>query len=496
MFRFLGLYSKYPFMFYVGEFFYYFINTAAVIFGWCWIGRTLVKMGYERDKLKKYVIICILISIPTGYISSRAVGMFYFPLDQWSLDFLWKQVLSGETHTFHGSLILPILLYSLLGLLFRYKIWHILDTIFLYLPLAHAIGRVSCVVVGCCWGRKVALHLFGFKIYFQNPTPLWAVGLNLCIYYFLKQLHIHTYLNPENPRNHKGATTASYLMLYGVDRLYMEIFRNERIIFMGLTQAQIVMLINILIGFSIFAVIKYLRPKEGSPSYVGTSNSSITESYLDIKPLILLAGFVCLNLFLLFLFYYLIIKIRVFPFPFQKVHSIAQAYKLILSYFPLLILPIISIFFLKKARLPILEKFAVQGNSKIIIIFTAIGLTASVFYSVDLLILSEPRLRGLAFWPPVLILSLINAFTEEIAFRLAAFSLFLNAGFKRITAILMQALLYSSVHFLFNPTLGLLSLIYGIILGVLMDRTQSITLCIICHFIIDLGAIGRPILVY
>jgi len=496
MFRFLGLYSKYPFMFFVGEFLYYSTNIAAVIFGWFWIGQKLIEMGYERDKLKKYVIICIFISIPGGYISSRAAGMFYFPLDQWSLDFLLKQVLSGETHTFHGSLILPILLYSLLGFLFRYKTWHILDTIFLYLPLAHAIGRVSCVVVGCCWGRKVALHLFGFKIYFQNPTPLWAVGLNLCIYYFLKQLHTHTYLNPANPRNYKGATTASYLMLYGVDRLYMEIFRNERIVSMGLTQAQIVMLINILIGFCIVALIKYLRPKEASPSYVGISKPSITESYLDIKPLILLAGFVFLNLFLLFLFYYLVMKIRVFPFPFQKVHSIAQAYKLILTYFPLLILPIISIIILKKAPLPILEKFAIRSNLKDVTTFTVIGLTASVFYSVYLLILCEPRLRGLAFWPPVFILSLINAFTEEITFRLAAFGLLLNAGFKRITAILLQALLYSSAHFLLNSTLGVLSLVYGIILGVLMDRTQSITLCIICHFIIDLGAIGRPILAY
>jgi phosphatidylglycerol:prolipoprotein diacylglycerol transferase len=496
MFRYLGLYSKYPFMFYVGEFLYYSINIAAVVYGWRWIGKTLMEMGYERDRLKKYVIICIFISIPAGYISSRAAGMFYFSLDQWSLDFLLQQALSGETHTFHGSLVLPILLYSLLGCLFRYKIWHVLDTVFLYLPLAHAIGRVSCVVVGCCWGRKVALHFFGFEIHFQNPAPLWAVGLNFCIYYFLKKLHTHTYLNPENPRNYKGAITASYLMLYGVERLYMEIFRTERIVFMGLTQAQIVMLINILIGIVIIVVIKYLRPKSASSSYVGTSKPLATKSYLDISPFISLAGFVGIILFLLFLFHYFVIEIRVFPFPYQKVHSVAQAYSLIFTYFPLAILPVISIIFLKRASLPILEKFAVRGNSKDIIIFTAIGLTASLYYSMDLLILSDPRLRGVAFWPPVLILSLINAFTEEITFRLAAFSLFLNAGFKKITAILLQALLYSSVHFLLNPTLGVLSLVYGIILGLLMDRTQSITLCIICHFIIDLGAIGKPVLVY
>lgn len=581
MFRFLGLYSKYKFMFYVGEFFYYTINLSALILGWYWIGKKLAEMGYGAIKLRCYVLLCVLISFPVGFASSRAMGMFYHPASQWSLDFFFENMLQGRTHTFHGSLILPIFFYLIYALIFKYKPWHILDTVFLYIPLCHAIGRFSCFIVGCCWGHRISVHLFGLSVAFHNPSPLWALGLNLCIFYFLKQLHSFTYLNPANHRNYKGAITASYLLLYGVDRLLLEIFRTEKVVASGLTQAQITMLIFISTGLGILGYIKYLRKEKtvSACTSMTVSNGKIgralatfvilnlfalslyyfykiytlvmmlilqkTEiSFQDIspahiipliglslgicilfyaknfkktaaaaglvpvncktetavvetiKPLIILAGFVTLTLFLMSLFYYLVMKLRILPFPFQKVNNARTAYSLIFTYLPFLVLPVISIFCLRKAQLPILEKFTIKGPPKTILIFTTIGLAASIFYSVDLLVLGEPRLRGAIYWPPVLILSVINAFSEEIAYRLTAYSLILNAGFSRFAAISLQAALYSTVHFFFNPTLGILSLIYGIIMGVLMDRTQSISLCILCHFIVDLGAIGGPILIY
>ena len=496
MFRFFGLYTKYPFLFFVGEFFYYCINLGALILGWRWIGRKLAEMGYARKKIKKYIILSILISIPAGYFSSRAVGMFYYPFNQWSLKFLLQNALVSDTYTFHGSLILPLFLCCIFGCLFKFRLWHILDTIFLYIPLALAVGRVSCILVGCCWGRGVTLNLLGYHLYFKNPIPLWSIGVNVCVYTFLKQIHTYTYFDPANSRNTKGATTASYLMLYGVARLYMEIFRTEPIVFQGLTQAQVVMLAYIAIGLGLFVMLKYFRPKAAPSAYVGPFKPSTALSDLTIKPLMLPAVFIFLNLFFLFLFHYLVIKMRVVPFPFQKMYHVSQGYHLVLTYLPFLILPMISIIILRKAALPILEKFAIRGNLKQILLLTIMGLAISTYYTVDLLIIKGPRLRRPAFWPPVMILCLINALSEEITYRLAAYSLLLNVNLKRLAVILLQAILYASVHFLFSPALGLLSLIYGIILGVLMDRTQCVTLCILCHFIVDIGAIGGPILTY
>ena len=498
MFRLFGIYTKHPFLFFVGEFFYYCIHLCALILGWRWIGRELAQMGYANKKIKKFIILSILISIPAGFFSLRAVGMFYYPFDhfdQWSLDFLLEKALVGNPHTFHGSLILPLFLCCTLGFLFKFKLWHILDGVLLYFPLVHAIGNVSCLLLGCSWGRNVVLDLFGYNLYFKNPIPLFAIGLNVCIYTFLRKIHTYTYFDPANPRNTKGATAASYLMLYGVIRLYMEIFRTEPIVFQGLTSTQVVMLAYIVIGLGLFATLKYFR-KAAPSSYVGTSLPSTTVSGVAIKPLMLPAVFIFLNLFFLFLFHYLVMETRVVPFPFQKVHQVSQGYYRLPTYLPFLILPVISVIILRKAALPILEKFTACGKVKQMLFFTTIGLVVSIYYTVDLLIIKGPRLRRPAFWPPVMMLSLINASAEEITYRLTAYSLLLNANLKRMAVVLLQAILYASAHFLFSPTLGLLSLIYGIILGVLMDRTQCVTLCIICHFIIDIGAIGSPMLTY
>jgi len=45
-----------------------------------------------------------------------------------------------------------------------------------------------------------------------------------------------------------------------------------------------------------------------------------------------------------------------------------------------------------------------------------------------------------------------------------------------------------------GPVLGLFSIVYGFILGLVAQRSNSILPAIICHFIIDLGCIGMPIL--
>jgi prolipoprotein diacylglyceryltransferase len=496
MFRILGLYTKYPFLFIAGEFIYYCTNLGGLILGWRWFGQKLAKMGYDQQKIRKYIACSILISILAGFFSSRIVGMFYYPYDQWSFDFLLQNALVSDTRIFYGGLILPLIFGCIFGILIKINLWHILDTAFLYIPLIQAIGRISCLIVGCGWGRNVTLYLFGYNLHFKNPIPLWAIGLNLCIYYFLKQIHTYTYLDPANSHNTKGATTASYLMFYGVVRLYLEIFRTEPIVFQGLTQDQVVMLTYIVIGLGLFAMLKYFRPKEVSSFYTGTFKPFTTLSYLAIKPLMLLAVFIFLNLFFLFLFHYLVIKMRVIPFPFQKMYHVSQGYHQILTYLPFLILPITAIIMLRKAGLPTLEKITVGGHLKQMLFFSIVGLAVSIYYSVDLLIIKGPRLRRPAFWPPVMILSLINALSEEITYRLTAYRLLLNANLKRIMVILFQAILYASVHFLFSPTLGFLALIYGIVLGVLMDRTQCVILCILCHFITDIGAIGSPMLSY
>jgi membrane protease YdiL (CAAX protease family) len=125
------------------------------------------------------------------------------------------------------------------------------------------------------------------------------------------------------------------------------------------------------------------------------------------------------------------------------------------------------------------------------------GLAFSIFYTVYLLVLKEPRLRGPAFWPPVIILSAMNAVSEEIVYRFAAYKIFMQADYSKLASNIAQSLLYSLIHFIIGgPILGAFSIIYGIILGFVMEHNDSVTPCIICHFVIDIGCIGLPMLSY
>lgn len=117
----------------------------------------------------------------------------------------------------------------------------------------------------------------------------------------------------------------------------------------------------------------------------------------------------------------------------------------------------------------------------------------SIYYAVELL--ATYNLRGLEFWPPIIILSAMNAFAEEIMYRLALYRVMLRADYPKWVCLIVQSVIYSLIHFMIaGALLGLFSLIYGFILGLIAERSKSITPAIVCHFIIDLGCIGMPIL--
>ncbi len=482
--------SYHPFFRIYGEFIYYGLIAIAIVLSLTLIKRKLFALGYEKKKLTFFIYFCAVVSFPAGYLGSRAASMFYYPPSRWSIDFLIENILSGSFHTYHASLILPIIIISVCIIFLRFNYFEVFDAIFLTLPLAHAIGRGGCLAVGCCWGRYFSLHIFGFHYRFPNPIPLYAIIINSIIFLFLVRLYEKIYTNPHNRQLFRGAILGSYLLLYGVFRLFLELFRTEKRIFLSLTQAQLTMIVYIMIGLIVFLII-YFSGRRWSNEVLSDKTDTDIRAKLELKHLLSLMSFVAGCLLLFFVFYYVTRKLDLFQWPFHKAVSVSDAYMQVYYYLPVIILPMISLYWLKKENSPIIKSFK---WSRFSIIFF-ITLFVSVYYSVDLLILREPKLKGLAFWPPIVILSVLNAFSEEIVFRLTAFSMVQRAGYSSLIANTMQSLLYSLSHFLIaGVSLGIMSFFYGLILGQIYDRDKSIMPCIICHFIIDIGCIGLPIL--
>jgi prolipoprotein diacylglyceryltransferase len=515
MLHYLGLTSEYPMLKIVGDVIYYSLISSAILLTLSLIYKRLISLGYNKKKVALFTLLCVAVIFPAMYTGARAAGMFNKPMNEWSLDVLVEFMRSGTSHTFHGGLILSAICISILIVLMRFKYLEAMDAFFLYVPLAHAVGRIGCFIVGCCWGRYVALDFMGINTRFPNPVPVYAIGVNVLIFLFLKRLYENIYSSQEARKAYAGSVIASYFVLYGAARIIMEIFRKERSIGFGLTQAQAAMFILIVTGLIVMMVVRHRLRRSGVEAQL--------EASTELRKLFLLGGFLASYLLLFFVIYYLLKKAHVLPWPFRKVETIMAGYAGILYYIPFTAAPALALYWLEKSGITIGEKFKWNRFSNLFYrsaiseseteqdimrknilslhigserVFYA-GLAFSIFYTMYLLVMKEPRLRGLVFWPPVVILSAMNAVSEEIVYRFAAYNIFIQAGYSKPASNIAQSILYSLIHFIMGgPLLGAFSLVYGIILGMVMERSDSVTPCIICHFLIDIGCIGLPMLSY
>jgi len=222
--------------------------------------KQLARTGYDKNRLRAFVFSSVIMIFPLGVVSSRAANMFYFPPGQWNLSFFVEQFFSGPHQTFHAALILPLIFLMLLGQWFKFEKIHLIDSLFLYIPLGHAFGRCGCFMVGCCWGNPVSFTFFEKSVSFHNPVPLYSIIFNLLLFLFLRQMYHRIYVTHNNNNNrflNKGAIVAFYLMGYGSFRLLLEFIRKEKIVGMGMTMAQWSMLFFIICGMAIFAATCY-----------------------------------------------------------------------------------------------------------------------------------------------------------------------------------------------------------------------------------------------
>jgi phosphatidylglycerol:prolipoprotein diacylglycerol transferase len=134
---------------------------------------------------------------------------------------------------FYGGLLLAVAVSFWYMRRHRLPLWSTCDVFAPGIALGHAVGRLGCLMAGCCYGKPTSgwwgitfMDAFtgdyvgtplGVPL---HPTQLYEVGAELAILGFLLWLE-------RRSRNFAGRTFWSYILLYGVSRYLIEFFRGD-----------------------------------------------------------------------------------------------------------------------------------------------------------------------------------------------------------------------------------------------------------------------------
>ncbi len=216
--------------------------------------RELRRTGMDENIGVTITFLCLI----GGIVGSK---LFYI-LEEWNFgsgmplsSYFTKDILlSPSGLTFYGGLILAIVLVIIYCKIKNLSLLKMFDLMSPGAALGYGLARVGCHLSGDGdYGIAVNGTMWEFLGYsYENGTVPTKEGVLVhptSIYEFLAAILIFLFLW-QNRAKYKtpGIIFAYYLILSGIERLLIEMIRiNPRIAF-GLTQAQVISIIMILIG--------------------------------------------------------------------------------------------------------------------------------------------------------------------------------------------------------------------------------------------------------
>lgn len=136
----------------------------------------------------------------------------------------------------------------------KLPIYKTLDLIIPFVALAQGIGRLGCLLNGCCFGKESPFGIY-FPVHKSVLVPTQAYSSLLLIFIFI-------ILRLLQDRPHRdGQIFFTYLLLYSMKRFFIEFWRADNgIIFLGLTLFQLISIA--IFCLSILKLLSIIRPKK------------------------------------------------------------------------------------------------------------------------------------------------------------------------------------------------------------------------------------------
>lgn len=195
------------------------------------------RMGIARDVVYDLVFWVVLAGIAGARFFYVFMNLKYFISSPLEIPMLWNGGLAWQG-SFLGGLI------AFLVFLRRKNIpvWRFLDLAAPYVALGHAIGRIGCLLNGCCYGKPAAWGI----VLPSLDTPVHPTQ----VYMSLTQLIIFVLLKTGASRNFRdGQIFVWYLLLSSIDRFVIEFFRADHLLYAGFSIFQYVCLAVFVFAF-------------------------------------------------------------------------------------------------------------------------------------------------------------------------------------------------------------------------------------------------------
>jgi phosphatidylglycerol:prolipoprotein diacylglycerol transferase len=202
-----------------------------------------------------------LVGIPSGIIFARLIHVVdNIVVAKTSTDPLvlakvvdytqnWASIIGGEGLTAWGAVLGASLGCWIYCKIAKIKIGYVFDLVAPGIIMAQAIGRLGCLMNGCCYGIPTTLPIgmeytnplsLGYGAGFTYPTVIFEIIFNVLA--FVALLKIRGRVKPE------GSLYVIYLSFYSVWRLGIDFIRDGTPFLFGLHQAQVISIIILLVA--------------------------------------------------------------------------------------------------------------------------------------------------------------------------------------------------------------------------------------------------------
>ncbi|MBF0122091.1 MAG: prolipoprotein diacylglyceryl transferase [Candidatus Omnitrophica bacterium] len=206
------------------------------------ISRDAHKMGVSSDMVYDLAFWVVLAGIVGARIFYIFLNLDFFLSQPFEMIMVQKGGLAWQ-----GSLVFGFVTAVMYLRKKRVPFWKFLDVAAPYVALGHAIGRIGCLLNGCCYGKPAGWGIF-FPVFGERLQPTQ-------IYMSLGQLAIFFILRASQSRLRKdGQVFVLYLLLSAVERFLVEFVRADHVLYGGLSIFQYVC-----IGIIVLGLIIHLR---------------------------------------------------------------------------------------------------------------------------------------------------------------------------------------------------------------------------------------------